>query len=128
MDWEEELSNYINEYFEAKNESDKYKKIVDQDNKEIKELMKNIGMDEFTNDYGLTAKISIAKKETFNEPALIEKLKELNASEAIELVPTINWDTIEDMIYNGKLNASELTPFKEEKEIVTLRVTRKKVE
>jgi hypothetical protein len=128
MDWEEELSRYIDEYYVVKNESDKFKKIADEDNKAIKDLMKNIGMDEYSTEAGITAKVSTSVKESFNEPALIEKLNELNLKEAVELVPTINWDTIEDMIYNGKLNASELTPFKEEKEVVTLRISKKKGE
>lgn len=125
---EQILSDYIDEYYQVKNESDKFKKIADEDNKQIKEIMKEIDTDEFTTADGITAKMSVTTKESFNEPALIEKLNELNLKEAVELVPTINWDIIEDMIYNGRLNAAELAPFKEAKEVITLRVSKKKGE
>lgn len=123
----QKLTDLINSFYENRVQFDKYKKITDNENKEIKEIMSERGWSEFSTD-DLVAKKSVQERESFNEPALIEKLLEIDAKEAVELVPTINWDKIEDMIYNGKLDPSVLAPYKETKEIVTLKVSVKKGE
>lgn len=123
---EENLSELILGYYSEKQELDKRKKIVDEYNKEIKEGLTELGVDEFTSRDGLTAKVTTQKRESFNEPALIEKLIELDIKEAVELVPQINWDKVEDLIYNGKLDAAELTPYKEIKEVKVLKVSKGK--
>ena len=120
------LNDYIEEYFLVKEKQDEYKKYVDEDNKEIKKLMKEQNITEFNTENGLIAKLSIQNRESFNEPALIEKLIEINAKEVIDLVPTINWDKVEDMIYNGNLDASILAEFKQIKEVEILKVSKKK--
>lgn len=125
---EENLNELILGYYNEKQELDKSKKIVDEYNKEIKEGLAELGVDEFNTRDGLVAKVSTQKRESFNEPALIEKLLELDIKEAVELVPQINWDKVEDLIYNGKLDAAELTPYKEVKEVITLKVSKKKGE
>lgn len=124
---EENLHELILGYYNEKQELDKSKKIVDEYNKEIKEGLAELGVNEFTTESGLVAKLSTQKRESFNESALIEKLLELDIKEAVELVPQINWDKVEDLIYNGKLDAAELTPYKEVKEVVTLKVSKPKV-
>lgn len=124
---EENLHELILGYYNEKQELDKSKKIVDEYNKEIKEGLAELGVTEFTTKSGLVAKLSTQKRESFNESALIEKLLELDIKEAVELVPQINWDKVEDLIYNGKLDAAELTPYKEVKEVVTLKVSKPKV-
>lgn len=124
----EELENYIEEFYIVKNEADKYKKLAEEDNKQIKDLMNKLDKDEYITENGLQAKITIQNRESFNEPLLISKLTELNHTEIIDLVPTINYDKLEDAIYNGKIDASILSEFKETKQVVTLKVTRKKGE
>lgn len=121
------LTALINSFYENKVQFDKYKKITDSENKEIKEIMSERGWSEFSTD-NLVAKKSVQQRESFNEPALIEKLLEIDAKETIDLVPVINWDKVEDMIYNGKLDPSILAPYKETKEVVTLKVSKKKGE
>ena len=123
---EENLNELILGYYNEKQELDKSKKIVDEYNKEIKEGLTELGVDEFATRDGLVAKVSTQKRESFNEPALIEKLLELDIKEAVELVPQINWDKVEDLIYNGKLDAAELTPYKEIKEVKVLKVSKGK--
>lgn len=123
-----ELDALIGSFYTKKLKLDEYKKETDIENKRIKELMTELDISEYESTLGEVAKLCIQNRESFNESALIERLMEINASEAIELVPTINWDIIEDMIYNGRLNATELTPYKEEKKVVTLKVTKKKGE
>lgn len=121
-----DLDTTINSFFKKKEKLDYYKKETDLENKHIKELMTKLDLKEFETDNGLIAKMTISERESFNEPSLIEKLKELDKLDAIDLVEVINWDKIEDMIYNGKLDASILAPYKEVKEVVTLKVSKKK--
>lgn len=122
------LNSSIVCFYQDKQQLDLLKKSTDDYNKEIKNLLKQMNKTEFETDNGLIAKMTISERESFNEPSLIEKLKELDKSDAIDLVEVINWDKIEDMIYNGKLDASILGPYKEVKEVVTLKVSKKKGE
>jgi len=122
------LNTLIRGYYQDKANLDFYKKATDTTNKEIKELMLHLNTGEFETDNGLIAKMNIQQRENFNEPALIEKLLEIDAKETIDLVPVINWDKVEDMIYNGKLDPAILAPYKETKEIITLKVSVKRGE
>lgn len=119
------LNEIIPKFFDKKHIADSCKKEAEKYNTEIKKLLKQMNKTEFETDNGLTAKINVQERESFNEPALIEKLLTVGAKEAINLVPTIDWDKIEDMIYNGKLDASILTPYKEVKEVISLKVSKK---
>ena len=123
---EENLNELIRLFYEDKEQLDYYKKETEKENKEIKEIMSKLDKDEFETDLGLKAKITIQKRESFNEPKLIDYLKQNDFSDAIDLVEVINYDKLEDMIYNGKLNASNIADFKETKEVVTLKVTQLK--
>ena len=122
---EENLKELIRLYYEDKQELDNYKKSVEEYNKEIKENLNELGLNEFESD-DLLAKITIQKRESFNEPKLIEKLLELGYKEIINLVPVIDYDKLEDFIYNRKIDASDLSEFKEVKEVMTLKVSKKK--
>lgn len=123
-----DLEMTIKCFHKDKSAFDMYKKLTEEENKHIKEKMTILDLPEFETDNGLMAKMNVQNRESFNEPALIEKLLEIGAKEAIELVPTINWDKIEDMIYNGKLDASILAPYKQVKQVITLNVKEKKGE
>ena len=59
---------------------------------------------------------------------LIAKLKELGVVSPIKTVEVVDMDELENVIYNGWLDASELTNCKQVKEIPTLKVTKKKGE
>ena len=122
---EENLKELIQLFYDNKQSLDKYKKLTEEYNKEIKEELTELGLNEFESD-DLLAKITIQKRESFNEPRLIEKLLELGHKEIINLVPVIDYDKLEDFIYNGKIDASDLSEFKEVKEVTTLKVSKKK--
>lgn len=126
---EQNLDIVIQDFFKHKEKLEEYKKMADTENKSIKYIMNELELDKFMTSNGLQAKLTKSNKETFNEPALIEKLIESDITkEAVKLVPQIDFDVLEDLIYNGKLDASELTPYKEVKVVETLRVTMKKGE
>lgn len=121
-----ELNTLMDSFYAKKDRLDYYKKETDSENKRIKELMTELNLTEFVNDNGLQAKITVQKRENFMEDKLINYLNENNFLEAIELVPTINYDKLEDMIYNGRINASELAEYKTIKEVPTLKISKKK--
>lgn len=123
-----QLEQIIGKFYDVKSDADDFKKEADSYNKEIKELMAKINIEDYTTEDGLVAKKSIQKRESFNEPNLINYLKENDFSDAIDLVEVINYDKLEDMIYNGKLIASDIAEFRETKEVVTLKVSKKKGE
>ena len=78
------LPNIIKNFFTAKKQADIYKKDAEELNTTIKDLMKNLELDEFETPDGLVAKVSVQNRDSFNEDKLIEKLKSLNAEAAIK--------------------------------------------
>ena len=123
---EENLSNLIETFYEEKQEFDKYKKSTEEYNKQIKESLNDLGKTEFETESGLVAKMSTQQRESFNEAKLIEKLKELKVTSPIKTVEVVDMDELENVIYNEGLDASELTNCKIVKEVVTLKVSKKK--
>lgn len=120
------LNSTIECFYEDKQLADKYKKSAEEYNKEIKQLMSTINKDEFETDSGLIAKISVQKRESFIEEALLQKIKELKVPGIIKTKEYVDMDLLEDAIYNEKLDASELTTCRKIQEVVTLKVSKKK--
>lgn len=120
------LNSTIECFYEDKQLADKYKKSAEEYNKEIKQLMSTINKNEFETDSGLIAKISIQKRESFIEEALLQKIKELKVPGIIKTKEYVDMDLLEDAIYNEKLDASELTTCRKIQEVVTLKVSKKK--
>ena len=116
------LDGLIEVFYDHKKELDKYKKTTDEYNKQIKSELNKLGTTEFVTESGLVAKLAIQNRESFNEDLLIAKLKELEVNEVIKTKEYVDMDALEDAIYNGKLNASELSNCKIIKTIETLRV------
>ena len=116
------LDGLIEVFYDHKKELDKYKKTTDEYNKQIKSELNKLGTTEFVTESGLVAKLAIQNRESFNEDLLIAKLKELQVNEVIKTKEYVDMDALEDAIYNGKLNASELSNCKIIKTIETLRV------
>ena len=123
------LQELIKRYGNNKTEMDSYKKQVDEDNKEIKNIMSTKGMDKAVGG-GFTATYSVSVSESFDNDKLTEKLKQLWSKNGsmknpyIKLVPMPDMDAIENAIYSGELNAKDLADCKVRKE--TPRLTIKK--
>ena len=120
------LAELINNFYQDKLSADHFKKMCDDYNSTIKTMFNEMNISEFETESGLVAKVIIQNRESFKEKELIKKLMELNLNEVIELVPTINYDKLEDMIYNGKIDAATLSEYKVVKQVPTLKVTQKK--
>lgn len=121
-----DLNFLLDSFYKNKEKLDTYKKKADEENRKIKELMFKLNKEEFESDSGLIAKLSTQKRESFKEDMLISKLKELGITTPIKTIEVIDYDSLENVIYNGQLDASILTEFKEVKEVVTLKVSEKK--
>ena len=116
------LNDKINDYKQNKDTLEHYKKEVEEENNIIKNIMMSENITEFSTDEGVKAKLSTQKRESFLEDKLLKKLKDLNATSAIKTVEIIDYDELENLIYNNKLDASELTDCKQIKEVLVLKV------
>ena len=124
---EKTLDELIPEYFDAKEKMDSYKKSCDEMNAQIKAKM----TDSSYTANGYTAKITIQKRESFNEVKLIDTLKTLGITDAIKTREYVDMDALEALIYAGNIDNADLTTIgtcKEVKEVVTLKVTKAKGE
>lgn len=128
MNEEKILNLEIENYYENKKMLDSLKEDVDNRNKEIKSLMQKLEINDFETDNGTKAKITTQKRESFIEDKLLLKLKTLGITEPIKTIEVIDYDELENAIYNNKLDASILTDCKQVKEVVTLKVTRRRGE
>lgn len=126
------LNNIINLYYNQKRELDYYKKEVDKGNKDIKELLTQLNKTEFETDNGLIAKMTTQKRESFDEDKLLDIIKnlEINGIKGIgDIIKTkeyVDMDELENQIYLGAINASELQSARITKEVVTLKVSERK--
>lgn len=126
MIMEEFLNVTIKSFYDNKQKLDEYKKATDVFNKEIKETLAKMNKEEFKTDNGLIAKVTIQKRESFNEDKLLAKLKELNGLTAIKTIEVVDMDELENLIYNGDIDASQLSGCKKVQEIKVLKVTKAK--
>ncbi len=123
---EERLSVIVPNYQANKTEMDSYKKLVDADNKEIKEIMLGHEMEEFEID-DIKAKVSVSERINFIEEALIGTLKSLGVEEGIiKTKEYVDMQALEDAIYKGVLNAAEIAHCQDIREVVTLRISKVK--
>ena len=101
------------------------KKLKTPLNKEIKELMVKGDLSTFEHG-GVTLSYSTQNRNDMNEDALVEKLKSLGLTEAIQIVEKPNEEMITQLIYEGKLSASDLESCVTTKVIEVLKVSVKK--
>lgn len=124
------LEELIPQYALNKAELDSYKKICDRENAEIKDLMLNLGLDEATGGC-YTVKRIVQKRESMNEDMLLQIAHINGISEIVKTKEYIDYDVLEDAIYNGRISSDILTEInkaREVKEIVTLRISKAKEE
>lgn len=124
----ENLDTLIPAYAENKAILDDYKKICDDENKKIKELM-----DEGSYEAGgYKATKSIQTRESFNEDKLLDLLRNVGGSRENKLIKTkeyVDMDVLESMIYTGMISKDVLMQIdkcRESKEVVTLRISKVK--
>lgn len=126
------LHTLIPQYAENKRMQDDYKKLCDEEGKQIKEMMTSNNLDEAESE-GYVAKCIIQHRESINEEKLLDVL--LNHKEIAEsngIIKTkyyIDMDNLESAIYKGELNKDilmEIDKCRDTKEVVTLRISKVK--
>lgn len=120
------LEDLITSFYQDKELLEKYKKSTTKYNEEIKQQLAKADLDKFETSEGLIAKISTQKRESFNEEKLIQRLKELKITTPIKTVEIIDYEELENVIYNNELDATKISDCKQVKEVTTLRVSKKK--
>ena len=123
----ETLEELIPRYYQNKQECSSYEKLIDEDNKKIKELMADT--DKYEVD-GLVATVSTRVSESMDEQKLIEVLKANNITDGIiKTTEYVDMDALERVMYAGTIPESvivEMNKCRISKETKVLKVTRKK--
>lgn len=119
------LDTLIPAYAKNKAMLDDYKKICDDENKQIKELMDEGSYE--TN--GWKATKSIQHRETMNEDKLLDLLRKAGFSQSsiIKTKEYVDMDELESAIYKGLIEKDillEIDKCRESKEVITLKVTK----
>lgn len=122
------LDELIPQYASNKNEMDAYKKLCDKENAEIKSIMKDLALQKYeAGEY--KAIYTISKRETMDEEILLEIAHQFGIPEIVKTKEYIDFDALENAIYNGKISPEILTEMdraRSVKEVVTLRISKKK--
>lgn len=121
-----DLDILIPRYVENKVEMESYKKICDRENAQIKSIMKDFAVQNYATG-GYKATYSVSTRETMNEEMLLEIAHNFGIPEIVKTKEYIDFDALENAIYNGRISQEvllEMNKAKEIKEVVTLRVTK----
>ena len=121
------LDTLIPQYAENKSMLDDYKKICDEENKQIKDMMEEGSYEAG----GWKATKTISTRETMNEDKLLDVAKKNSyyLSDIIKTKEYIDMDKLESLLYKGNISKDvlmEIDKCRESKEVVTLRISRVK--
>lgn len=128
-----ELEELINAYKNNKQKVDDLKKVVDRQNKEIKDIMLEEDLKEFTTHNNYTAKIVVIEKDTMNEELLLSRLQVVKDKypNLIKTKEYVDLDELENLVYNNLLDDNTISKVNScitTKEVVQLRISKKKGE
>lgn len=123
-----DLDTLIPQYAANKAELDSYKKICEQENAQIKAIMKDFAVQK-KEAGSYVATYSVSRRESFDEDKLLQIAHHYGIPEIVKTREYVDFDALEKAIYDGKISADvllEMDKAKEVKEVVTLKVTKKK--
>lgn len=123
-----DLKTLVPQYYENKTNLDFYKKQCEAENAEIKKLMAEQKLKDFEAE-GIIVKYIVQKKESFNEDALLTLLKNTGYESVIRTKEYVDMDLLENALYHDAIDKGtvvEMDKCKEVKEVVQLRVSKKK--
>ena len=119
------LLELIPSYKEHKTELKELEEIAESENAKIKDYMGQLKTDRFiAGDW--VAAVTDSKRESFNEPKLMEILKALGVKGIIKKREYVDMDALENAIYNKEIDAAAIMSAKETKIVTTLRILKKK--
>ena len=121
------LDTLIPQYAENKSMLDDYKKICDEENKQIKDMMEEGSYEAG----GWKATKSVTTRDSMNEDKLLDVLKKAGFTQTsiIKTKEYVDMDELESAIYNGLIEKDillEIDKCRESKEVITLRISKVK--
>lgn len=127
------LDELIPVYAENKREMESYKKLCDEQNAQIKDIMKDIKDGTYITG-GYKAQRIVSEKETMNEDVLISLftsvpafVKVADSYDVVKTKPYIDFDVLEKIMYDGVLSDEQIVELGKAtsvKEVISLRVTK----
>ena len=99
---EENLNKLISNFYNDKAAMEDYKKIVDKENKAIKEIMSEYNLLSYDSP-NFRATYTVRTKEGMNEELLLELLKKHKLTQCIKVVEQVDMEALERAIYNEEL-------------------------
>lgn len=137
MKTEEYLKDLVESYGLNKKENDDLKKVVDSQNKQIKELMEANDLTRFESD-NYKVSLSISVRDTIDEELLLSEARtfviadgvDLKSAEEVGLIKTkeyVDMDVLESLIYKGGISEEDLLKVdkcRDRKEVAMLRVSK----
>jgi len=122
----EQLNELIPTYYKNKEKMESYKKLVDKQNKDIKDLMEG----EYSYEVGkYKALVSTSTRVSMDEQKLMTLLKANNIKGVIKTIEVVDMDALENLIYHNEIPKDVLKRIgecKSEKEVKSLRVTKER--
>lgn len=124
-----QLSYLLPDFAKNKKEMEEAKKICDEQNKTIKQIMSSENLDSIELE-GYKAVYSIQHRESVNEYKMLNILQNNEAdipAGIIKVKPYIDSDALENAIYNGQISSEillKLDTCREVKEVEVLKVTK----
>ena len=122
-----QLEDLISNYYMNKQDLDSYTELCNIKNAEIKQVMQELHLDvhEF-GDYKATCTVS--ERETINQELLLDIVRSHNIP-VIKIKEYVDMDVLESLIYNNQVPKEvllEMDKARDSKQVITLRVTKKK--
>lgn len=121
------LAELVKEWGPEKSKLDKLKKVVDKFGTEIKQLMTKEKLNTCEQN-GFIAKITVKHSETFDEPGMIQYIKENIWVDKdnmqcpyINHIEVINWESLEKDMYNGNITKEQVLELDKFKKITETR-------
>lgn len=135
MQENERLPILVASYYENKQKLDEYDKLAKKENAEIKSIMLDEKRDKYEcGDFKVSCTVS--ERESMKEDVLVSLFTSIPGFVSVaeeygivKMKPVIDFDALERVLYDGRLSEdmiAELDKAREVKEVVTLRVTKKK--
>jgi hypothetical protein len=122
------LEDLIPKYYEDKSSMDTLKKVCDAENSQIKDLLREQGIDTYEAN-GYKAKRTVSCRESLNEERLLEVIRKHGIEGVIKTKEYVDMDELESYLYNHESTtelATDLASCKTTTEVVQLRVTKAK--
>lgn len=125
------LNELIKAYIVTKNDADDLKKVASRQNEEIKQLMSDADYETYETDNGYVARYCVSTRTNIDEDKLLTTLKALNdlPDNLIKTKQYVDMDVLENLMYRGDLDddiLDKISKCADEKEVVTLRISKKK--